>query len=190
MNYDLLSALVGHVVRIDRGGPESRTGMLLAVADDHLTLLTEKDGVVYYKHQHVKSVTKHSKNKLKFGMEIPEDMEYKKAESFNSLLTDLQYEWVKINRGGPESIEGILNESNDDYATIVKNEEVVRLSMYHIRNISYGEKVENESKDEDKGEQSSEANNEQKSENKSEQNNEQNFEKKFQQIFQRSAFTK
>ena len=49
---------------------------------------------------------------------------------------------MKINRGGPETLEGVLDDINDDYVTIIANEEVIRLSMFHIRNVSYGVKVE------------------------------------------------
>ena len=38
---------------------------------------------------------------------------------------------------------------NDDFITIVSNEEIIRIALFHIRNISYGVKVE-KTKDDDK----------------------------------------
>ena len=59
-----------------------------------------------------------------------------------SVLEKLKYRWVKINRGGPETLEGVLNEANDDFVTIISNEEIIRIATFHIRNISYGVKIE------------------------------------------------
>ena len=135
-------SLVDKVIKIDRGGPESRVGKLLAAADDHVTLFTEDDGIIYYKTHHIKSLTNNTKKGLQFDITIPEDFEFKSAKDFKGVLESLKYYWVKINRGGPETLEGVLDDINDDFITIVLNEEVIRLSMFHIRNISYGAKVE------------------------------------------------
>ena len=59
---DYLKSMVGRHIKVDRGGPESRSGMLLDVQDDFFTLLTEEDGVVQYKLQHIKSLTREPKN--------------------------------------------------------------------------------------------------------------------------------
>jgi spore coat protein B len=142
MNKDLITSLMNKVVRIDRGGPESRIGKLLAVEDDHITLLTEDDGVVYYMTHHIKSITDNAKQGLEFNIEVPENFEFLRANNCKSILEKLRFHWVQINRGGPETLEGVLNEANDDFVTIISNEEIIRLSMFHIRNISYGVKIE------------------------------------------------
>ncbi|MDQ0200212.1 hypothetical protein [Neobacillus ginsengisoli] len=133
---DMIRSFSGKVIRIDRGGPDSRIGKLLDVYDDHLVLLTEEDGVVYYNTEHIKSVTENTNEKLDCNFEIPEGFEYKKADNFNSLLSTLKYQWVKINRGGPEKIEGILGDVNNDNLLLINKEEIVRISMFHLRNIS------------------------------------------------------
>ena len=51
MNKLILSPLVGSKIRVDRGGPESRYGRLLAVKDDHIVLYIENEGIAYYKLQ-------------------------------------------------------------------------------------------------------------------------------------------
>ena len=141
MNKDLMLSLVGKAIRVDRGGPESRVGMLLAVEGDYFALFTKDDGVVYYKMQHIKSVTVDSKGSLNQEFEVPENVGYYQGEDFKSVIKNFRHSWVKVNRGGPETLEGILNEVEDDYVTIFSKQEVIQLSMFHIRNISFGVKA-------------------------------------------------
>ena len=142
MNQEMIQSLVDRVVKVDRGGPESRVGKLLAAAEDHFTLLTEDDGVIYYNTHHIKSLTVNAKNEVQLNFDIPRGFDYIKAEDFRSVVEKLRYRWVKINRGGPETLEGVMDVVSDDFITIVSNEEIVNLSMFHVRNISYGVKVE------------------------------------------------
>ena len=152
MNVELLQTLVGKVIKIDRGGPDSKIGKLLAVGEDFLTILIEKEGIVYYKMYHIKSITENAKKGLPFELEIPESFEYKTASTFTGILSSLEYSWVKINRGGKDSIEGVLEDISTEYVTVVANEEIIRLSTFHIRNISYGAVVEKPEKEEQKEE--------------------------------------
>lgn len=153
MNKNLLLSLMNKVVRVDRGGPESRIGKLMAAEDDHFVMLTEKDGIIYYKMQHVKSVTINSRDGMEFNVEDPAADSYALASDFKTIVDSLRYQWVKVNRGGPEMIEGIMNEVTDDYITIFAKDEVIRLAMFHVRNISLGttSKKEDKDKDKDKG---------------------------------------
>lgn len=162
MNIEMLKSLVGEVLKIDRGGPESRVGKLLTVGEDFLTLLTEEDGVILYKTYHIKSITQNSKNNIEVNVEVPEDFDLINTSSFKSACTELENRWVKVNRGGKESLEGVLCDISDDYITLVVKEEVIRISMFHIRSLSYGVKIE-EAKDEESKEKTKE-NGEQKKE--------------------------
>ncbi|MEH7303435.1 hypothetical protein [Neobacillus drentensis] len=147
MDRELMNLFVGKTIRVDRGGPESRKGKLLAVFEDYFVLLTENDGVVYYKTNHVRSVTESSKDDMKLELKIPEKLDFKTAENFHKLLEGIRFQWVKINRGGSESLEGVLSDANKHFASLIVKEEVVRFSMKHIRNISYGLMVERTKKD-------------------------------------------
>lgn len=169
MNKKMLLSLVDKVIKVDRGGPESRVGLLLSAEDDYFTLLTENDGIIYYSTQHIKSLTNHSKNQTEFNLEIPKDFEYIQAEDFKGILNCLTLQWVKINRGGPETLEGVLDSVTDDYAIIVANEEIIRVALFHIRNISYGVKIEKTKKDKDKSGKEENKNN--KEDNKNESKN-------------------
>lgn len=169
MNKKMLLSLVDKVIKVDRGGPESRVGLLLSAEDDYFTLLTENDGIIYYSTQHIKSLTNHSKNQTEFNLEIPKDFEYIQADDFKGILDCLTLQWVKINRGGPETLEGVLDSVTDDYAIIVANEEIIRVALFHIRNISYGVKIEKTKKDKDKSGKEENKNN--KEDNKNESKN-------------------
>lgn len=169
MNKKMLLSLVDKVIKVDRGGPESRVGLLLSAEDEYFTLLTENDGIIYYSTQHIKSLTNHSKNQTEFNLEIPKDFEYIQADDFKGILNCLTLQWVKINRGGPETLEGVLDSVTDDYAIIVANEEIIRVALFHIRNISYGVKIEKTKKDKDKSGKEENKNN--KEDNKNESKN-------------------
>lgn len=141
MNKKMILSLVNKVIKVDRGGTKSRVGKLLSAADDYFTLLTEDEGIIYYNIQHIKSLTHNSKDELKFDLEIPEDFEYIQAEDFKGVLNCLTLHWVKINQSELETIEGVLDEVNDDFVTIVANEEIIRVAIFHIRHFSYGGKI-------------------------------------------------
>lgn len=115
---------------------------MLAVEEDYFVLLTKEDGVLFYKGHHVKILTDNTKKGLEFNLLIPEGFTYIGGKTFTEVLNNLKYQWVTINRGGHEKYQGVLEDINDDYITIIFNEEVIRVSTFHIKNISYDLKVE------------------------------------------------
>ena len=152
--------LEGKIVRIDRGGPESRTGKLLSVNSDYFTLLTEKEGIIFYQAHHIKSLTQNVKQGLEFGSDFEDKYQLRAPQDFRCVLASLKNYWVKVNRGGPESIEGVLSEVLPECIILVANEEVIRISIFHIRSISYqlnggrkkGSESKNSSESSNKGE--------------------------------------
>lgn len=150
MKKDMIESLVDKVIKVDRGGPESRIGRVLAAEDDYFTLLHDDEGIIYYNTQHVKSVTYNSKSQADFEYDLPRNFKYVKASDFKGILQKLTLRWVKINRGGPETLEGVLDVVTDDFVTIVSNEEIIRVALFHIRNISYGVKLEKSKADDKK----------------------------------------
>jgi hypothetical protein len=156
MNKNIMEGFIGKVIKVDRGGPESKIGMLMDASDDLMVLLTEDDGVVYYNAHHIKSFTDEIKEQMEFNLEVPKDFEFKKAANFFDILDSLKSKWIKINRGGPEQFEGIVLEVNKDFVCLINNEEIVRLSLFHIKSMSYGlkiEKAEEEKSDEQQSRQ-------------------------------------
>jgi hypothetical protein len=142
MSEDINKYFIGKVIKVDRGGPESRIGMLMDAGEDFLCLLTVDDGIVYYNTKHIKSFTDNLKGQMEFNIEVPKDLKFKKAANFQDLLDSLKLKWVKINRGGPEKLEGVISDVCKEFVSLINNDEIVRLSMFHIKNISYGVKVE------------------------------------------------
>jgi spore coat protein B len=142
LNSELLLPYQGKVVKINRGGPEAKEGLLLEVSSDYLTLLTKDEGLIYYSHAHIKSVTSNAKSMEDWDLEIPEDFTFKRGSSFVDLVNNLKHMWVKINRGGPEAVEGVLEGADNNFVTIINNEQVINMSTFHIKSISYGLKLE------------------------------------------------
>ncbi len=132
---DILQGLKNKFVRVDRGGPESRTGRLLGVGEDYFVINTKEDGVLYYQTSHVKSINEDTS--------VQEEMKggtaYITGSNMGELLRSLQHRWIKINRGGPEALEGVVSASTDEYITMIVNKEVYYISRFHVRNFSYKE---------------------------------------------------
>ena len=150
---DFLKDLIGSYVRVNRGGPESQKGIIVAVCSDYFVLKSEKGELSYYQLRHLKSVTKNMKDceADDYGW-----LEYE--DDFEKLLQSFKYRWVKINRGGPEKIEGILQDVSCDYVTLIVKEEVILISIAHIKSVSYSPVVCGES-EESNSESNSESNN-------------------------------
>lgn len=183
---EVLSAMKDSFVRIDRGGPEARNGRLLDVKNDYLVLYTEKDGVVFYQLEHVKSISKAVKNNnnnneddqsSNANMMVDNFVkpEYIEADDFAGLLTKMRYMWITINRGGPESMKGVLADSSDGHLVLISEKEVIRIPTFHIRSISYVLKNEsNQNAENNNQDQQNSENNNNQNQNQNNQNNNQN----------------
>lgn len=137
---ELLGELKKETVRINQGGPESKYGDLLSLSEDHIVLWTEDDGIVFYNVHHIKSISKYEEDEDE-NENIQETRAYPEfvlANNFHEVIQHLSHKWVAINRGGPEAMEGVLVKSEGGHYTIVRNEEVLRVHPFHIRNISTG----------------------------------------------------
>jgi len=149
------STLVGKQVRLDRGGPESRHGRVVAVGSDYVVIFSEKDGLLYYNTQHVKSMTLNTKDAVETYEPVvvqpqPVTLKIMEGENFAALLQGMRNSWCQVNRGGHESVQGVVSEVNDDYITMIVNHELVTIFTFHIKSISYGVKNENQNQEEKK----------------------------------------
>jgi spore coat protein B len=152
----LLKKLTGSMIKVNQGGPESKKGIVLVVADDYMGLLTEDDGIVFYNTTHVKSVsvqsisqnidqnidqsTPQSNSPIHYDYFNDIKLDDIHAQNFYDLFDYFAYKWVSINRGGPEASEGILVQEEGEHYTLVNNDEVIRIYPYHIKSISIGTK--------------------------------------------------
>jgi spore coat protein B len=156
---DMLVSMEGKVIKVGRGGPESRTGQFLGGGSDYFVLLTKEDGVVYFHGQHLKSLTEKTKGGLGASFEAPMGFSVLNGSTFNDILSQLELTWVTINRGGPEKIEGVLNRVTDDYVSVIVNEEIIRLPIFHIKSISTGVMASENTENQDSSSENSNSNN-------------------------------
>ena len=138
---ELLRELENEAIQLNQGGPERLKGLLLSVRKDFLILSTEADGIVYVKLHHIKSVSKSSHPAGKEGEEeTVKHMDLIKAAYFSDVFKHLQQQWVAVNRGGPEAMEGVLVEKTGEYYTLVCHHTILRIHPFHVRSISLGSK--------------------------------------------------
>lgn len=129
-----IKSLVGENVKVNLRGPESRVGILVSLGRDYLTLQLPHGELVYYQLKHVKSLVKKVKESKCGDCYI--SCFYSDDDNFVDVLRDLKYKWVKINRGGPECVEGLLSEVHDECITLVNGDEVIYVVVYHIKSVS------------------------------------------------------
>jgi len=203
---ELASNLIGQTVRINGKGPESKEGQLIDVKEDYMTLHTEEDGFIFFNKQHIKSLSfptekeddtevEKEKNTTEAANNEESSMEDIKngldalrevyghifADNMHGVLTNLKYSWIKINRKGPESLEGMLVDSNDNHLVIVVDNEILRVSIFHVKNFS----VKNEIVKDETNEKEANDNDSNKQEPKDKStNNNQNNEKQRQPLTQ------
>ncbi|HDR3492340.1 spore coat protein [Bacillus wiedmannii] len=129
-----IKCLVGETVKVNLRGPESRVGVLVSLGRDYLTLQLPLGELVYYQLKHVKSLVKKVKES-KCG-DCYSSCFCSDEDTFLDILKDLKYKWVKINRGGPECVEGLLSEVHHDCITLVNCDEVIYVIKSHIKSVS------------------------------------------------------
>ncbi|MDZ4625722.1 spore coat protein [Bacillus cereus] len=151
---DFLKDLIGSFVRVNRGGPESQKGTIISVCQDYFVLKNEKGELYYYQLKHLKSITKNAKE---CGSSDCEWEDCACAEDFEALLESFKYCWVKINRGGPEKVEGILQDVSCDFVTLIVKEEIILIAIKHIKSVNYNALACGESDESDESDDSKES---------------------------------
>lgn len=130
--FDQIKGLVGENVKVNLRGPESRVGVLLVLGKDYLTLQLPHRELVYYQLKHVKSLIR----KVKEEQGEYDSCFYAEEDTFLDVLNDLKYKWIKINRGGPECVEGLLSDIHDGNITLVNGHEVIYVIHSHVKSVS------------------------------------------------------
>jgi spore coat protein B len=162
---ELATQFLNQPVRINGSGPESREGTVIDVQGDFIILYTKEDGLLFYNNQHIKSLSvpikeekkeeedteneENSENEDDENGESNQEMSEQElmntvlasydqiaAESLSNLLMNLKYSWIKINRKGPESVEGLLIEIHDDHLVLAVDNQIFRIVLYHVKNFS------------------------------------------------------
>ncbi|SFS52159.1 hypothetical protein [Paenibacillus sp. 453mf] len=127
-----MRGLIGRGVKINRGGPDAIEGTLMDVRNDHMVINT-KNGLVYVKDSHIKSITDTGRTSgAARNLATPIF-----ANTFLGVMQALRFQQIQINRGGPEKLEGVLVDANQNQLILtMKNQEIVRIPLYHIKSVS------------------------------------------------------
>jgi spore coat protein B len=167
---DFIESLIGKVVKINRGGPESKKGILLDYQDDYIALLPEvnedndddksenkdkngqdekeikQDPVIYFQVKHIKSIIEDSKSNSTQTLEN-EDLEVDFVQSSNlkGVVTEYKDKFIQINQGGSESKKGLVLEVSDDYIVLFTEDDgVVYFNTQHVKSICESDNNEDE----------------------------------------------
>ncbi|EFM11627.1 conserved hypothetical protein [Paenibacillus curdlanolyticus YK9] len=148
---NFLNALIGKKVKINRGGPNSIVGRLLAVKSDYLVVATW-EGIVYVKTAHIKSITEldgssgsrsggHSSGRSdgrtegRTGGRSRGGKKFIDADNFTGVLKALNQHFVQVNWGGPEKVVGFLSEVKGDHILVVSDHKIIKIFILHIQSI-------------------------------------------------------
>jgi spore coat protein B len=193
---ELAANFKGLTIRINGNGPESKVGKLIDVKSDFMILHTKKDGLIFFNEQHITSLSFVGSNstgtdenessnatteeqEAESGAELSnlmEDYNLASADNSKDLLTNLKYCWIKINRKGPESIEGMLVEANEDHLVLVVDNEIFRIATFHVKNFSVSlekPKEQTNEQNDDNEQQDTNEKNDKNNKNKKNDNNSQ-----------------
>lgn len=154
-NLRFLESLICKEVKINRGGHDSIEGELLAVKSDYLVVCTDK-GVVYVALSHVKSITEvrnndenksGNNNNNKSGNNKNNDnnksgnksrrrcRNFIKANTFHDVICQLNQQFVQLNTGGHEKMEGFISQVGKNAILFVADKEAIQIQIFHIKSV-------------------------------------------------------
>lgn len=133
---DLLRTLKGKVVQLGGGGTESTSVYLVDVMDDYLITVGIPCGVLCFPFRHVHLVVPiNASITPEFLMWANERLIDVPNESrFVDALNSETGKVIKLGRGGPEDISGVLRYANEDLVEIVASpHETVYIPTHHVK---------------------------------------------------------
>ena len=142
---ELVQSLQMGYVQVNGGGPSSSKGYLLDTKSEYIALTTEEKGLVFYRLDQIKSL---STTESDFSEVLP-TIAFGGSDLFTDLLRSLLLQWTTVNHG-PDKVEGILIEVNDEYSVLVKHKEVIYVPNDSINFVA--QKVEVEEEENNEGE--------------------------------------
>ncbi|WP_338449350.1 hypothetical protein R4Z09_24710 [Niallia oryzisoli] len=134
-------SLLGNDVKIYRGGPEAKHGVLVDVQSDYVAL-SAKHSVIYYQVEHIKSISVPTKPKPPHHQHDDlGEVELFSAKSFHKLLKKMENQVIKLNQGGPESIHGMLLSVRQGFVVVDSEDDgLVYVNPHHIKSVSLSSK--------------------------------------------------
>lgn len=132
---DVLQGMQDSVIRLECGSPDAITGYLMAVHEDFVVVGVIPDGSVYLPIHHIQTV-------LPLDVSVsPEFLHWLHSKQicpgtgwFADILQASTGEMVRLGRGGPEDVSGILKTVHDvAIELVVSPHEVVWMPVHHIK---------------------------------------------------------
>lgn len=155
---ELVHSLRMKPVKVNGGKHSANQGYLLDVNSEFMVLGSEKEGLIFYRLDHIKSL---AATAVQEG-ETLDLIDFAGGHSFTDVLGENLHKWTTINEG-PDKVEGVLVEVNDSFTVLVKNDEVIYVTNDSIKLIK--QKV-NEEKNQDNSNESNENSNQSKGNNR------------------------
>ncbi len=148
MDLSFLSESIGKFVCLERGGPDKLEGILRSIMADCLAVETKDEGVTYVQVQHIKTISEPIVTEIQLTRNEPTDLyapvlekaqpPLLEATDFNDLLQKMSHRLVRVNHGGPNSLQGVLMDIRPDVITILHDmKDCVHYPIYHIKSIMW-----------------------------------------------------
>ncbi|MCL6625871.1 hypothetical protein [Alicyclobacillus shizuokensis] len=147
MDLSFLEDSIGKTIQLERGGPERIVGKLAAIMADYIAVDTPEEGVVYVNARHIKTISEPVIPQMQAdrpavdpdGQVIEEESPpLIEASDFDDLLAQLKHRLVRINHGGPNSVQGVLIELRPGVVTLLHDMQAyVHYPTYHIRSVTW-----------------------------------------------------
>jgi hypothetical protein len=133
---DVLKAMEDTVVHLEGAGSNSTIGYVLSVRDDYLVTSVIPDGSVYFPIRHIQMILPLDVTVRTEFLEwlSPQRHSLSNAERFSDVLQQETGELIRLGRGGPGDITGILQAVHEDFVeVIISPHEVVAIPTHHVK---------------------------------------------------------
>ncbi|WP_156040041.1 hypothetical protein [Alicyclobacillus macrosporangiidus] len=140
-----LQSWAGSVVQLDGGGPDPYSAYLLDVRADYVVASVIPEGLVYIPIRHIHLVRPLD---VVVRTEFSEWVNRQKAvlpaaTRFADALRHETGRLVKVGRGGPDEMYGIVRAVHDTFVELVVSpHELVRIPMHHVKSFSRQEDID------------------------------------------------
>lgn len=123
---------VGSEVEVRFSGNDCVVGRLIAICGDYLVVKTRQGHLVYINARQVKSITE-----LRCSHRSGQHhVKFIRAQNFHGVLRELRLQFVKIDLGRNDKLQGFISEVGPNSVLLVDNNELTQVSINQIRAVS------------------------------------------------------
>jgi spore coat protein B len=161
--FEFLKDSIGNEIQVERGGPHSVSGKLVAIRNDFIVMENDEQEVVYIQSKHIKTITESilkdvKATQLESNDENHEDDENyeddEKYENYENSPTDTtrietlqpiidaadlmellsQLKHRMVRIDG--TVEGVVLSINEDFITLLQGKEFQHIPIYHMKSLT------------------------------------------------------